>query len=202
MNAKKGPGGKVCDNAGNCSETCPANQWVKIDRKPPTCTSSGGSQSWTKDDVTIKGTCNDTGGSDCKRATVKREFTGTRNALYSPGTVYDNAGNSADCPNQRVKIDQTPPTFENFQKLNYKWSGGAEGQTWHVKFDITDAHSGVKSRKVHYYDRYQDHTNTSTFNGVFAVAEHIGSGDNKVSYEHTVCDMVGNCKTQRKTVNK
>ena len=96
--------GTVYDNAGN-STVCPANQTVRIDKTAPTCTSSGGSDAWTGDSRTLVGTCSDTGGSGCKgNATWYINSKGSWTNL-SPGTVYDNAGNSTACPgNQTVRI--------------------------------------------------------------------------------------------------
>ena len=102
--------GTVYDNAGN-SKACPGNQTVRVDTTAPSCTSSGGSTSWTNGSRTLKGTCSDTGGSGCKAASVTKGYTTQGNwSKQSPGTVYDNAGNSKACPaNQTVKIDKTAP---------------------------------------------------------------------------------------------
>ena len=99
--------GKVYDNAGN-SATC-SGVTVKIDKTAPKCTSSGGNSNWTNGSRTIKGTCSDTGGSGCT-GNVSKTIDSNTNGSVSPGTVYDNAGNSAVCPNQTVKIDKTAPT--------------------------------------------------------------------------------------------
>ena len=101
--------GTVYDNANN-STVCPANQTVKIDKTSPTCTSSGGSDAWTKDSRTLVGTCSDSG-SGCKD-NVSWYINGEGNwTNLSPGTVYDNAGNPTVCPkNQIVRIDRTTPT--------------------------------------------------------------------------------------------
>ena len=99
--------GNVCDNAGNCI-TCPY-KLVQIDKTAPTCSSSSSPSGWTNGKVTVSGTCSDTGGSGCKSNTsVTRS--GQQNTTVSPGTVYDNAGNSVTCPNSAVKIDTTAPT--------------------------------------------------------------------------------------------
>ena len=64
-----GNGGYVEDIVGNRTN-CQANQTVKIDKNPPSCSVSGGSTSWinatsspTKRRITA--TCTDTGGSGC-----------------------------------------------------------------------------------------------------------------------------------------
>ena len=105
--------GTVYDKAGN-STVCPANQTVKIDKTAPSCDSSGGSSNWTNKDVTIKGTCKDTGGSGCVSNASKTYTSNTNKTNQSPGTVKDNAGNIRTCPaNQTVKIDKNPPTCQS-----------------------------------------------------------------------------------------
>lgn len=101
--------GTVYDNVGN-STVCPGNRTVKIDKTDPTCTSSGGSTNWTAGTITLTGTCNDNL-SGC-RSNVTKQYTQQINSTTeSPGTIYDNAGNSGTCPgNQTVRIDKTAPT--------------------------------------------------------------------------------------------
>ena len=113
-------GGTVSDNAGNTAN-CAANQTVRIDKKAPTCSVSGGSTSWTNGSRTVTGTCNDTGGSGCK-GNISYTYNGTSGQNYSitnagaagaekGGTVSDNAGNTANCAaNQTVRIDKKAPT--------------------------------------------------------------------------------------------
>ena len=121
--------GTVYDKAGN-SAVCP-NQTVKIDKTAPTCTSSGGSNAWTTGSRTLVGTCSDTGGSGCKgNVTWYINWQGEWYNL-SPGTVYDNAGNSRACPsNQTVKIDKTAPTCS----VNINGVVGSNG--WYKQQDV------------------------------------------------------------------
>ena len=85
------------------------NIQANIDKTNPGCTSSGGSNSWTNGSRTLTGTCSDSMSGCVGNATntfTAEQYSTTR----SPGTVYDNAGNSYNCPaNQTVKIDKTPP---------------------------------------------------------------------------------------------
>ena len=98
--------GTVYDNVGN-SRVCPSNQTVRIDKTAPSCTSSGGSGAWTSSSRTLVGLCSDSGGSGCRgNASWFINWQGNWSNL-SPGTVYDNAGNSTACPaNQTVRIGQ------------------------------------------------------------------------------------------------
>ena len=112
-NTTKASPGTVKDKAGNTT-TCPANQTVRIDKTKPTCKSSGGNSSWTNGSRTIKGTCSDKGGSGCAGNVSKTFNSETNTTKASPGTVKDNAGNSATCPaNQTVRIDKTAPTCKS-----------------------------------------------------------------------------------------
>ena len=104
----RGNGGKVYDKAGNVTN-CPANQVVKIDTSIPNCNVSGGSRNWTKNDVIVNGTCSDSGGSQCK-GNISKKINYNHDGNVSPGTVYDNAGNSRTCGNVMVKVDKNAPS--------------------------------------------------------------------------------------------
>ena len=128
---------EIKDKFGNTT-TCSGT--IKIDTKKPSCTNSGGSSDWTNTDVTIKGICNDNGGSGCVKKnndsydndgtvskTIRNEGEHTN---LSPGRVYDKAGNSTLCNSDRiVKIDKTKPTCtvsssnSNWTKKNVKVTG-------------------------------------------------------------------------------
>ena len=104
--------GTVYDKAGNHTD-CPSTQDVHIDLHDPTCTPSGGSSSWhNTSPVVTTGTCTDTGGSGCK-GNVSKTYNDNVNVTESPGTVYDNAGRSAVCSKQTVKIDKNKPTVDS-----------------------------------------------------------------------------------------
>ena len=104
---------RLIDKAGNVSAS--SNVFtVRIDKTPPTCSSSGGSSAWAANSRTLVGTCYDSGGSGCKGNV--RWLINWSGEWYnlSPGTVYDNAGNSVQCPaNQTVKVDTTNPWCTN-----------------------------------------------------------------------------------------
>ena len=131
-------GGKVYDKAGN-SANCPANQTVKIDTNPPTCTPDGGTgNNWVNYNVTITGKCNDNNESGCTKNSSRTITVNTGqsfNGSASPGDVYDKAGNSRSCGNVTVKIDKIYPTV--------KLSGENDNNNLSVSF--SDNQSGVKS---------------------------------------------------------
>lgn len=105
---------RAVDNAGNIGPWSSA-YYFRVDKSAPTCSSSGSNGAWTNKDITLSGACTDTGGSGCK-SNVSRSFTSNTNGSYSPGTIYDNAGNSVTCPSLSVKIDKTPPAVPTIDR--------------------------------------------------------------------------------------
>lgn len=109
--------GKVVDRAGNVGNCTSEN--VMVDTKAPTCTLSGGSEEWKKDDVTITATCtdNESGCLENQNLTYTYEansyFNTDKAGLEGDGlggSVVDKAGNVGECsPNQKVKIDGGAP---------------------------------------------------------------------------------------------
>ena len=97
------------DEAGNVSKCY--NKTFLIDRKKPNCETTGNSDNWVNTNVTLTGTCSDTG-SECSddTKTITKTIDNETNADYTPGSVSDKAGNSKTCNKVRVKIDKTAPT--------------------------------------------------------------------------------------------
>ena len=114
INSTTESAGTVCDRAGNCRE-CGSTQTVKIDKTPPVCDTTASvdtSVYWTNKNVKVTGTCRDinsTINSGCT-GNVSNTFTSnTRESSYSPGIVYDQAGNSKKCGGVPVYIDKSEP---------------------------------------------------------------------------------------------
>ena len=108
------------------------------DNDIPTCATSysspsGYSGQYVKTNVTVKGTCSDTGGSGCTNATrtITNTLTTDRNSQETPGTVRDEAENTRTCPSKLVKIDKTPPSCST----SYSSPSGYSGQ--YVKTNVT-----------------------------------------------------------------
>ncbi|MDD3340727.1 MAG: DUF5011 domain-containing protein [Bacilli bacterium] len=139
--------GFVKDKAGNIG-TC--TQTMKVDTVAPTCASSGGNGSWTNGYRTLTGTCADNL-SGCTASSINtgtKYSTSAYNAFNSttesPGTVYDNAGNSVVCPgNQTVRIDRIAPQLTIVNPKENIWTNA------NVTFTLngSDSLSGV--------DRYE-----------------------------------------------
>lgn len=123
----------IQDKAGN-TKTCPSKTIsVKVDKIAPSCSVSKTHNGWANianigSGVLVTGTCSDTGGSGCQTSSINSGYK-TANGQYqvSPGTVYDNAGNKADCSSTLVEIDTVKPTCS---------SSGGTGSTW-KNYNIT-----------------------------------------------------------------
>ena len=138
--------GTVYDKAGN-STVCPADQTVKIDKTPPTCVSSGGSDSWTNSSRTLVGTCSDTGGSGCAGNASWTVSYETNVTNQSPGKVKDNAGNEIQCPaNQTIRVDKTAPTYD-ISVSGTAYNGGYQN-SYTIKVTCKDSASGIASGSV------------------------------------------------------
>ena len=99
----------VVDGKGN-KRNCPVN--VYVDKTGPKCKSSGGG-GWTKNAVTLTGTCSDdeSGCADDTLTVTKTYDAEIKSTTETPGVVRDKVGNETTCPNQSVKIDRTPPAY-------------------------------------------------------------------------------------------
>ena len=135
---------RAVDYAGNIG-TWTENQHIHMDTEKPSCISSGGSDAWTNDSRTLIGTCSDSVSGCQGNASWYINWQGSWINL-SPGTVYDNAGNSTVCPsNQTVKIDKTAPT------ISPNLASGTYSGERTVTFTATDSNSGVQAIQYEIY---------------------------------------------------
>jgi len=80
-----------------------------IDKTAPTCSVSGGRNTWDKTNVTITGTCNDeTSGCESNVLSITKSDN-LFNGSVSVGTVKDKAGNETVCDSAYAKIDKIKP---------------------------------------------------------------------------------------------
>ena len=150
-------GGTIYDNAGNSTDCSTVN--VKVDVSAPTCTTSGGSRTWTTGSRIIKNNCSDSGGSGCTSASTTMEKTysshlKTNSAgaidVNNGGTIYDNAGNYSSCSaNQSVYIDKVVPSVScsiSGKKATATSSDKASGIAGtYIKFTDTNVVPGAGS---------------------------------------------------------
>ncbi len=179
----------VEDGKGN-KRNCPVN--VYIDKTPPKCSSSGGSDSWTNGSRTLTGICTDDE-SGCVGNVSKLYNSEGNFTSQSPGTVSDKVGNTTVCPNnQTVRIDRTKPVYTSV----YAACGDPQGvgHKGYVKLFFADTLSGLGVRTVHYWDAgnnvYYPNVN---HNGAPSGGDTLGTGGTWLGFEHTICDMAGNC---------
>lgn len=161
------------DNAGN-TRNCTVNTF--IDKTPPTCVSRGGDASWTKGDRTLTGDCSDNL-SGCTTDITKKYTKDINSTTESPGKVYDNAGNSTECPaNQTVRIDKTAPSAPTVELVDGNWQS-LPNNTWRATKFFTSG-STNKSNPVPY----------STDSGS-GISKYQISPDNKTWYDWNFWDQ-------------
>lgn len=169
---------EIYDLAGNKTSCPEKNVSVNVDKIPPTCSVSSSHNGWVNastlgDGVLITGTCNDTGGSGCQKSSINSGYKKTEGSYnVSPGTVYDNAGNSTVCDATTVKIDITKPvcTLESAKD----WT--AQNRT--LALDCTDnGGSGSGKDGVLEGRTYKTYTETTSYSIIFVpdVAGNTGS---------------------------
>ena len=92
-------------------ESAVSQAYLLVDQTAPSCVSSGGNPAWINQGTRIlTGTCSDAN-SGCAGDASKEYSADIDSTTESPGTVYDNVGNSTVCPgDQTVRIDKTKPT--------------------------------------------------------------------------------------------
>ena len=143
-----------------------------LDKTNPTCNTTGAPEDWTNKDVSLKGTCSDTGGSGCK-GNVTKKIDSNTNGKVSPGKVYDKAGNSVTCPSVTVKVDKTKPTCKSSGGSS-TWTNGSrtikgtcsdEGGSGCVE-DITKTIDEETNGKVSPGKVYDNAGNSATCSGV------------------------------------
>lgn len=154
---------------------------LSIDQTPPSCTSSGGVETWVNEQ-TISGTCSDTG-STCL-GNVSFSIPGTTNDTVSPGEVSDQAGNKTTCPGVKVMVDKEIPS-----EVVVSFNGGGNTCSFKNDYDIRlSASDTVSSLDFYEIDTTGDGNSNLTTNGQF-VPEN-GFSSHTVSFR--AVDKAGN----------
>ena len=194
---------KVCDVAGNCSDT--SSSRIRIDKTAPTCTvtrnkaNPDGNNDWYKTNVTLTINRNDVNGSGDRAvnspvsygvyATNSENYDNKANKTQSDiskvtwyGFVKDEAGNKSTCNSGSFKVDTTAPT------CTVNKSGTAGRNNWYrsnVKLSLStnDNMSGVDT-----YDLKS--TNSASYNKNTTAT--ITSETNKINWYGFVKDKAGN----------
>ncbi len=132
------------DNVGNTTN-CLVN--IKIDRDVPACGNpDGASETWTKNNRTIKQNCTDTGGSGCNPVSKTYSTTTQTDTIQ----LKDGAGNTRNCT-VKVYVDKTKPSVwltltkvnDNGSKIGNYSSGEWSTNRVHRVINRSDANSGI-----------------------------------------------------------
>ncbi len=151
---------KVYDQAGNSCETKGVTYYQ--DNTPPLCQTNALYQDgkkynseWTNQNVNLQPICTDHE-SQCDNTKNSGNFINKEyNTELSAGRVYDKAGNYADCPKVKVRIDKTPPVC-SVSGGSRNWTNG----TRTIKAVCDDSGSGcTETQRSH---TYNSNINTNT----------------------------------------
>lgn len=197
---------KVCDIAGNCAKTGKHN--IKLDRTAPNCSTSYSSPSgykdndWTNQNVTLLGTCSETGDvSGCKTQTIQKTFSQEMDANQNPGSVEDNAGNTTQCGNKKVRIDThapASPTIKMYKKAPgcpdttssqglSEYTQGFSSRCLFVEpTNATDNLSGIGSYKYTFAGPNGNSSGTANY-------IELNTEGNYPTITFQACDKAGNC---------
>ncbi len=108
---------KIKDKVGN-ETNCPAKKRnVYVDKTGPSCTESGDSTTWTKENRTLVYGCrDDQSGCDDKNKGSSKDFTTTtKTSTIAAYKIKDKVGNETNCPAKKrnVYVDKTAPKCTN-----------------------------------------------------------------------------------------
>ena len=108
----------ACDDLNNCSEFT-EEETIKIDKKAPKCKDiTGASTTWTNNDRTISLTCEDNGGSGCKKTTYSKTFAASTPTTKGKIKITDKATNSTTC-SVDVYVDAVAPATSYVYLFTY-----------------------------------------------------------------------------------
>ena len=210
---------RACDNIGNCSDIVSTN--IKIDKTAPSCTmtknvtSPDGLNDWYKTALKIDMNRKDpVGASDRAVASPISYGMVTKNtATYNNktsvtqgdttgvtwyGFIKDEAGNTATCGIEKVKVDSTKPTKPNITNpSNGNWTSKAFALT----IDTYDAMSGLAYISYRYpnskvssersWKQYANSAKAANDKTVFKTTNF--SKERSENVEIISCDEAGNC---------
>lgn len=199
---------KAVDNASTSGasknlESAVTGAYLLVDKTPPTCVSSGGNPAWINaasnpGTLTLTGTCSDAN-SGCVGNVSKTYSTDINSTTETPGTVYDNVGNSTECPkNQTVRIDKTKP--------NVSVSASSQRDEYHtttanVSVGQSDNLSGVTQMCIL---RDNSNVNSCSWQSYTSAAQSLSTGHGydggSVTFYAWTKDAAGNISNAGSTV--
>lgn len=189
----------VMDNVGNVAEYDNVLKLSIKDKAAPTCKVTGENTDWTKENVTIKISCEDEGsGCNPQYSEYSKTYTTTTDTDEITYTIKDNAGNSTVCKETvNVYTDKDAPSVPTL-------TNPTGGDWTDSSFNVTATSSDVGSGIANWYWSY----NNSTWNTAAAtslsnnkqtyISNYVAEG-NRTAYIK-VCDEVGNCSQNNTTI--
>ena len=202
---------RVCTKAGVCSDS--ATTYIRIDKTKPSLTYSltndttGAnyvSGTWSRN-----GVYRDLYPSDAASGVKEVQYNNDGDGWYnepnlshywihtemnrtSKYRVVDNAGNISDEVTISYKLDWTPPV--NDSVVGYCGDPFNNGATNYVRIYFHDDLSGIGDITNHSWDSNEDvYHGTYSGKGALSHSDTIANRDTWIGFEHTVCDMAGNC---------
>ena len=186
---------KVCDVAGNCSDT--SSSRIRIDKTAPTCTITrniaqpNGNNGWYKTNVTLTINRNDVKGTGDRAVNspisygmyttnsenydnIASKVQGDTKGITWYGFIKDEAGNKTTCKDKKFKVDATKPTM--------KFT--IDGETAVVK--CSDEMSGLKTGTDS--EKTQKLTGTKNITVSFICTDNAGNvNDSSHTYKYNSC---------------
>ena len=210
-------GGSFKDNAGNVGD-CPANQKVKIVRKPPKCpdiSSSTPAGTWTNNSITFTFKFK-AGTKTVPKATSYVWYTSNSNGWKNWGSndvsttsksisgegnrsvkmvVSNQYGLTTTCTSSNYLIDKTDPKYTHV-KLHCGDTGN-NGFHAYMQLNFKDDLSGLGKRVTSSWDsRNNTHHDDVNYKGASSAGDTLGCSDSWIGYSHKICDRAGNCASR------
>ena len=210
---------KVCDRAGNCSDT--AKSMIKIDKTAPTCTiaknkaNPDGLNDWYVTNVNLTLNRNDVNGSGDRavNSPISYELKNTNSASYNGtttgtqkdtkgitwyGFIKDEAGNKTSCNSGSFKVDTTKPDKPSITNRNdNKWVN----KSYTISVVSKDATSGIDYFAYRYpssnspgentWNKYANSSRNPGDNTPFTTTKFSKERGEDVNIK--ACDLAGNC---------
>ncbi len=201
---------RVCTKAGVCSDS--ATTYIRIDKTKPSLTYSltndttGAnyvSGTWSRNGVYrdlypsdaasgVKEVQYNDGDGWYNEPNLSHYWIHTEMNRTSKYRVVDNAGNISDEVTISYKLDWTPPV--NDSVVGYCGDPFNNGATNYVRIYFHDDLSGIGDITNHSWDSNEDvYHGTYSGKGALSHSDTIANRDTWIGFEHTVCDMAGNC---------
>lgn len=108
--------------------------------------------------------------------------------------VCTSSGVCSDSASTYIRIDKTKPVYPSVAP--YCGDPWGDGTRNFVRLYFSDILSGLGMRYAHSWDsRNNTYFPNANFGGVRNGLDTIGNSDTWIGFEHTICDVAGNCSS-------